>query len=138
VWFGAAVHPATWAREIGPLRELAVRLDAATQANLPWYRAERTRAWASVAALEGRVTEAVAGYREAIRRYVDLGLAFEAARAATAAIALVGADDPQIAGAADEAQALFERLGARPWLTLLFKARRAERPTPAATSVPVS
>jgi predicted ATPase len=136
IWLAEAAYPATWAREVAPLTDIATRLDALAEANSPLYRAERARAWAGVAALEGQLPEATARYREAIRRYGDLGLAYERARTTTTAVTLVGVTDPEIAAAADEARALFERLGARPWLALLADARTAAPST--RESVPVA
>jgi tetratricopeptide (TPR) repeat protein len=124
VWLGEAAHPATFAREAAPLRAIAEGLDQSSEGNLPWYRAERARAWAGVAALEGRASEAVTRYRDAIRRYRELGLTFEVARAATAAVTLLGDGDSESAAAADEARTVFDRLGARPWLDLLENALR--------------
>ena len=80
-------------------------------------------------------------YRDAMRMYGDLGLAFERARAAVEAVRLVGESDLEISAAAEDAQHLFDRLRATTYLTKLDEARRAAQarvtspPAPAATRV---
>jgi tetratricopeptide (TPR) repeat protein len=99
-------------------RQVAARIDAlpGSSADLKLFRAA---ARAGVAALEGRTQEAVATYRDVVRRALERGEGFEAATDATQLVVLVGAADPAVQAMADDARALFERVGARPWLALL-------------------
>ena len=85
--------------------------------------AARREAEAALAALEGRRPEALAGFGDAIRRWRELGLEFEAAVCALNLVAMLGASSPEARAAADEAAALFERLGAQPLLTRLAEAQ---------------
>jgi hypothetical protein len=81
---------------------------------------------AGIAALEGRRGEAIAGYREALRGWRQLGLAFDEAMAVLDMTVLLApteremADGPAIREAARETLA---RLGAQPFLARLEAAR---------------
>ena len=139
VYLAEASHAAAWARDVTTLRTIGERLDAFEQAYLPSYRVERERTWASVAALEGDVANATARYGVALKSYADLGLDFDGARAASDAVWLLGTGDPVIAAAAEEAQALFEQLGAKPYLARLQEAIGRPRETgPTTQAVPVT
>jgi class 3 adenylate cyclase/tetratricopeptide (TPR) repeat protein len=138
VYLAEASHAAAWARDVATLRTIGDRLDRLGQAHLLPYRVERERTMGSVAALEGNLAEATKTYRAALQMYADLGQRFDGARAAVDAVWLLGTTDPQIAAAATEAAALFERLGAKPYLAKLEEAKR--RPTKVArepAAVPV-
>jgi class 3 adenylate cyclase/tetratricopeptide (TPR) repeat protein len=102
----------------------AVRDALAHQERLPGRisAAARHEAGASLAALDGRRAEAVAGYAEAGRRWRELGLEFEAALCVLTFIKLVGASDPTARAAVDETRAFFERVGALPLLDRLSEA----------------
>jgi tetratricopeptide (TPR) repeat protein len=74
---------------------------------------------AGVLALEGRRDEAVAAYRDVARRYDELGAAFDGAVYRLDAAKMLGIDTPEGAAAAADARSVFERLDARPFLTIL-------------------
>jgi len=61
----------------------------------------------------------------------DRRVDFELARVAIDMLLLVGPDEPEAATAADEARAIFERLGAKPYLDQLDIALAAAAPLPA-------
>jgi len=82
-------------------------------------RQEIESAWA---AMEGRTGESLAGFGEAIRRWRELGLEFEAAVCALDLVMLLGSADGEGREAADEAAATFKRVGAKPLLHLLTEA----------------
>jgi class 3 adenylate cyclase/tetratricopeptide (TPR) repeat protein len=136
VWLVEAAHAAVWAGDLAALRPIVDRLDAYGEAHAPWFRAERARASAAVAAMEGGTSEATSRYREAISLFAELGVPFDRARAASEAVLLVGTADAEIAAAARDASALFERLGAGPELERLEEAMR--RTPQAAEPVAVS
>jgi hypothetical protein len=139
VYLAEASHAAAWARDLATLRTIGQRLDAFEQAYLPSYRVERVRTWAGVAALEGGAAEATARSREALAGYEDLGARFDRARAVSDAVWLLGTADPGIAAAAEEAEALFEKLGAKPYLAKLREAIRRPREAAQTTqAVPVT
>jgi class 3 adenylate cyclase/tetratricopeptide (TPR) repeat protein len=139
VWLTEAGHAAAVAGDAAPLRRIGERLDAYGEANLPWYRAQRASLSAALRALEGDAGQATQRYREALRRFADLGLWMDRAQTAAEAALLLGTSDPEIAPAADEAEVLFKQLGARPYLELLRRANRAtDEPQKARDAVTVT
>jgi hypothetical protein len=74
---------------------------------------------AAVAGLEGRWPEASAGFREAWRRYRDLGVFVGLAVSQLDAIAVGPPDDPMLEIAAAEARAILAREGAVAFLAQL-------------------
>jgi class 3 adenylate cyclase/tetratricopeptide (TPR) repeat protein len=89
---------------------------------------------AALAAMDGRRSEAMAGFLEAVRRWQDLGYEFEAAVCSLGLVVMLGASEPEARAAANDARAVFERLGAKPFAKLLADAVAA--PPPAATARP--
>ena len=92
----------------------------------PALSADRLVALAGIDALEGRGASAVAGYREAIRAYRQLGLAFDEAMAAVDMATLLPAGEraaPDVAAAVATARETLERLGSRPFLERLDRVR---------------
>jgi hypothetical protein len=87
--------------------------------------ADRHAILAGIAALDGRRPEAVGEYRDALRRYRELGLDFDVAMTGMDFVTLLP-DEPEARETADEARRLFERLGARPFLARLEAASSAE------------
>ncbi len=130
----SAGRAALWSGDLDRAREVAARFEA-----LPGSGAERQLLRASVhggvAALEGRRSETITVYREIVGRFMERGQAFEAATEATQLVMLVGADDPVVRTLADEARAVFERIGARPWLARLEAAIAGP---PVAPAVPIA
>ena len=74
---------------------------------------------AGLAALDGRTAEALAGYRDALRRWRDLGLPWDEALAGVDMAMLLDPADPDVAEAITSSRAVLERLGARPFLARL-------------------
>jgi class 3 adenylate cyclase/tetratricopeptide (TPR) repeat protein len=97
--------------------------------------AGRAAARAGVAELEGRVEDAIAGYRDAIARFRAIGFNVLAGRSALDLVRLVGGRHPAGAEAAAEARTIFERVGAKPYLELLETAEAGPgvAPRPMAT-----
>ena len=128
-----AIRAAAW---MGDAVSLADALRAAEQ--IPGRVPEVTRleGRAAMAALEGRRDQALAGFTDARRRWDELGFAFEAAVCSLSAMTLLGAADDGLRAAADSAGALFERVGARPFVALLAAARSRSAVTPAAVVAP--
>ena len=77
---------------------------------------------AALAALQGRRAEALAEFIDAIRRWRELGLEFEAAVCGLNLVTMLGPLDPEARAVAADAGATFERLGAHPLVKLLEKA----------------
>ncbi len=109
-WAGQA---ALWSRDVERARTVAERLDALPDAQSLLPSTQRTAARAGVAALEGRRDEAIAGYRDALRRYEAMKFDFLRALAALDFLTLLGPDEPAAVAAAAEAREVFERVEAR-------------------------
>jgi hypothetical protein len=88
---------------------------------------------AGLAALERRLDDASAGYREALSRYRSIGADFNVTRMALDFVILVGGDHPATREADAEARAIFERVRARPYLERL-DAAMAQHPGDAQTA----
>ncbi len=125
-YFAPLVYPlvirsALYAGDASGAAETLARMDASGYWG-PALSADRLVAAAGIDALEGRGASAVAGYREALRAYRQLGLAFDEATAAVDAAMLLPADErgiPDIVVAIAAARETLERLGSRPFLELL-------------------
>ena len=95
----------------------------------PALSADRLVATAGIDALEGRGASAVAAYREALRAYRQLGLAFDEATAAVDIATLLPVDErdaPDLVVAIAAARETLERLGSRPFLERLDRVRPKE------------
>ena len=117
-----ATRAAAWQREIPALTDLLRslqrqpgRVTAAT----------RREGEAALAALEGRRSEALAGFIDAARRWRELGYDFEAAMCGLNLVTMLGSSGPEAHAAAEEASTTFERLGAHPLQKLLADAMSA-------------
>jgi tetratricopeptide (TPR) repeat protein len=77
---------------------------------------------AGMAALEGRVDEAVAGFEVVLDTFRAMDLPFPLATTGLMMAALLDGSIPQVAAATDEARAIFEQLRARAWLDRLEEA----------------
>ncbi len=113
-----AMRAALWGGDVERAREAARRLEAIPQIGIG-IAADRIAARAGIAALEGRLDEAIAGYREALTRYRSLGAEFNVAQLALDFVLVVGGNHPATREAAAEARAIFERVKARPYLERL-------------------
>jgi class 3 adenylate cyclase/tetratricopeptide (TPR) repeat protein len=133
VYLGFAMRPALWGRDLARARQVADQLDA-NPSNELGIAAYRIAARAGIAALEGRVDDAITGFRDALSRLRSEHSDFEVARISLDLVLLVGADHPAAPAAADEARAIFERVRARPYLERLDAAMaRATTAAPGAT-----
>ena len=99
----------------------AADLDAleATGAHGPWNEARRVSIRAGLAALDGRTADALGLYADALRRFRDLGVAFDEALTATEMATLLDPTLPEVVAAADAARGILTRLRARPFLDRL-------------------
>jgi hypothetical protein len=118
IFLPSAGRAATWDRDLARAREAQERLDADLSTGTV-VAADRLAVGAGIAALEGRVDDAVAGYREAMAMHASAGADFSRARAGLDLVHLVGGSHPVGREAAAEARAIFERIQARPYLDLL-------------------
>jgi hypothetical protein len=121
IFLALAMRPALWGGDLARAREVARQLEADPRTGII-VTADRTAARAGIAALEGRTNDAVTGFRDALARYRDLAHDFDLACVSLDFVLLVGADHPATREAAAEARAIFERVGARPYLERLDSA----------------
>ena len=123
-----AARAAIWAGDIEAARRIRDALDDAALRGTAIDH-DRLAARAGVAALEGRTSEAVGLYRDALKGFKAQGLAFDTALVALdAAVVLAPADraTPDLAAAIEAARATFASLGARPFAGRLEEALAAE------------
>ena len=74
---------------------------------------------AGVAALEGRMSDATALYREALDRWRDLGLAWDEALTGLDVVTVLDTNDKWVRSVAESTRVILERLGATPLLARL-------------------
>ena len=138
-----ATRAALWSGRLDEARALATRLDASIVRGRA-VAVDRITLHAGVAALEGRRPDAIAGYREAIRGWQALGLAFDEALTGLDLAILLGPNEREIAEAPaiiESTRAILARLGAQPLLERLdaelateAETRRDARSAPVAGS----
>jgi class 3 adenylate cyclase/tetratricopeptide (TPR) repeat protein len=126
-----AVRAAIWSRDLERTRRVAaLRADVPSGA---FGKAEIAHAAAAVAALEGRTSEALAGFRNVRATLGRLEQHFDAAlRAVDAAVLLP--DEPEVRAWADEVRPILESLRARPYLAKLDEALASISARPSPTS----
>jgi class 3 adenylate cyclase/tetratricopeptide (TPR) repeat protein len=128
-----AVRAAVWEGDVAAVRSL-LEDPALTGFAGAALDSDRAAMRASLAALEGRWSEALASYRDALRAYRALGLAFDEAVAVVDMASLIPASEraiPEFDQAIFDARRTLERLQATPFLARLELA-------PAAASGPPS
>jgi tetratricopeptide (TPR) repeat protein len=96
--------------------------------------AERVIMRAGLAALEGRMAEAHAGYRGALEQWRELGLDWDEAMTGLEMATLLDRDQPDVAAAIIRSRDVFERLRARPFLERLVLPRGTASGAAAAAS----
>ena len=122
------IRSALWAGDAAGASRLLAAMDASGYRG-PVLAADGVVARAGIDALEGRGAAAVAGYREALRAYRQLGLAFEEAAAAVDMATLLAPEElgaPDVIAAVTAARVTLERLGARPFLERLNAAKETQ------------
>jgi len=127
LYLAFALRAAAWSGDVERTREIADLLDA-NRASDRFVKADRIAARAAIAALEGRIDEAVAGFRDALARHRAVGADYWTALRALDFVLLVGADHPATREAAAEARGILERVGARPYLAKLEQAMATDGP----------
>ncbi len=130
IYLGWAGRAAIWARDADRLAPIIEQL-AADADRSTMRRDDLAEFRAAQAGFDGRVDEALAGYRAAISARRELGVDFAAARMALDLLIVVGPGNDEARAGAEEARALFERLGASAYIDRLDEALRA---TPASES----
>ncbi len=119
-----AVRSSLWSGDVAVAETVVARFETLGFWG-PALELDRRAARAGLAALMGNGSEAVAGFREALRGYRGLGLAFDEAAAAVDMAILLRSPEraaPDVVAAIDAARETLVRLGARPFLARLDQA----------------
>jgi len=122
-----ACRTALWDRDVDAARKDLQALDA-TGVHGPAIEANRAGIRAGIAALEGRTSDALGMYRDALRAWRDLDVPVEGGLTAMDMALLLDPTDPEVAAAARSARELFTRLGARLLLDRLDAASALTEP----------
>ena len=123
---GLGLHAAIWSASLAQTRHIAARIVEQPLTGA-WGQAWRLHATAAVAALEGRIAEALAGFRDGRARLLRLEQAFEVATWVVDAAVLLPAE-PEVRAWAAEARPLLEELRAKPYLDKLDEALASAPP----------
>ena len=124
-----AAHAALWADDaVGAAAQLAA-IDAAGF-RAPAVEATRVTIRAGLAAIDKLEAEALALYRDALRRWRDLRLVVDEALCAVDMVTLLDPSDPEVRAAADAARTILVKLGARPFVERLDAAMERQPSTP--------
>ncbi len=132
-----AVRAALWQGDVDNARTLLRRFDE-TGADGPVVDARRATMKAGVAAAEGRSSEAVALYRDALERWRTVHGRWDEALTGVDMVTLMDPAQPEVAAVIAPTRAILEGLRAQPFLERLDTAiaRGAPRLTPGATRAP--
>ena len=129
-----AARTALWAGDAAAARDDLAALDG-SGVHGPAIEADRTTIRAGLAALEGRPADALAAYRDVIRAWRDLGLAWDEALTGIDMATLLDPAEPEVRAAAESAREILVRLGAAPFVARLDAALMA-RQTPERDPLP--
>jgi tetratricopeptide (TPR) repeat protein len=132
---GWTAKAALWSGDGDGAREDLGRLDAAGPHGAA-VDADRVTIRAGIAALEGRQSDALALYRQALAAWRSLGLAWDEASCAIDMATLLDPAEPDVQAAAEAGRSILERLEARPFLERLDAAMRRTPPIGAPTPAP--
>ena len=140
---GHLLRAGVWGGDAEAMRSAADRLQAMPQTGAYW-QAVRLIVAGQIAAVDGRVTEAVAGMRDGIARLRQLEQNFDAAQYVVDAVVLLP-NHPEVRAWAAELRPFLEELDAQPYIERMDRAvasaagpagrpadARAAAPTPAA------
>jgi class 3 adenylate cyclase/tetratricopeptide (TPR) repeat protein len=134
-----AARAALWMGDPAAASDDLAALDA-SGIHGPAIESDRLTIRAGIAALEGRPAEALPLYREALRAWRDLGLAWDEALCGIDMASLLDPADSEVRAAADSAREILARLGAKPFLERLDAAMErqpsASAPEPARSPDP--
>jgi hypothetical protein len=112
IFLGIAAHAALWDGDLESLQRIHRGMEEMGGRG-PLVAAQRRAMKAGIDALEGRRTDAVAGYRQAIRELDELGAVLDGLLTAIDMATALGPAEPEVRTQIDAARATAERLGAR-------------------------
>jgi hypothetical protein len=115
---GGRARAALWLGDVAGARADLATLDE-SGVHGSAIETERATIRAGIAALDGRSTDAMALYRDALREWRDLGLVWDEALCGLDMATLLDPADPEVRAAADAAREILVRLEAAPFLARL-------------------
>jgi class 3 adenylate cyclase/tetratricopeptide (TPR) repeat protein len=118
IYLDLGAHAALWDGDVESLRRIHRGVDGLGGRG-PLVAAQRRAMQAGIDALDGRRTEAVAGYRQAVRELDELGAVLDSVLTAIDMAAALGPAEPEVRTQIERARATVERIGARPLLDRL-------------------
>ncbi len=136
-YFYRAARIALWLGDLADAQHLLERLDQTGATGSPAVDARHVTMRAGIAALEGRTAEALALYRDALRRWRDVHGPWDEALTGLDMATLLNPAEPEVTAAIASSRAIFERLGAKPYLDKL-DAAASRGPAPASRTKPSS
>ena len=104
----------------------------------PLVAAQRRAMQAGIDGLEGRRTDALAGYRQAIGDFDELGAVLDGVYTAIDMAAALGPSEPEVQTQIDRARATLERLGAKALLDRLDAVSQQPAGSASDASAPVT
>ena len=113
-----AARSALWMGDVAGAADELAALDA-SGVHGPAVETDRKTIRAGIAALDGRPAEAITIYREALRAWRDLGLAWDEALCGLDMATLLDPSEPEVLAAAESAREILVRLGAKPFIARL-------------------
>ncbi len=114
----SAAHAAIWSRDLAAVRADSEAIDA-TGVHGGTVEVRRATIRAAVAALEGRASDALALYREAIRGWRELRLQWDEALTAIDMVTVLDPREPEVRQVAASSREILVRLGAAPFVARL-------------------
>jgi hypothetical protein len=129
-----AARAALWAGDAGAAREDLATLEA-TMIHGPFVDTARRAVQAGVAALEGRASDALPLFREAMLAWRDLRLAWDEALCGLDMAILLDPSEPDVLAAATSAREILVRLGAAPFIARLDAAMAGHQDVPLAATL---
>jgi class 3 adenylate cyclase len=132
-----AARAALWATDPTAAREALDGLDR-TMFRGQALALDKASIEAGIAAVEGRTAEALTLYRDALRGWRALNLAWDEALIVVDMATFLGPDEPEVRTAAEWARATLARLGARPYLERLESALAGTVPRPTVEDAPAA
>jgi class 3 adenylate cyclase len=126
-----------WAGDAGGARDAIDRL-AQTMFRGEALTVDKLAIEAGIAALERRSTEALALYRDVLRGWQALQLAWDEALTVIDMVAFLGPEEAEVRSAADGARTTLTRLGAKPYLERLEAALAGSVARPIAEPAPTA
>ncbi|HWO11436.1 MAG TPA: hypothetical protein VNN80_18205, partial [Polyangiaceae bacterium] len=117
-FFYRAFRAALWAGDLGEAKRLVAAQEQSGGYG-PVILARRATMRAGIAALEGRATEALSSYREAMKVWRSSHCVWDEAMTGIDMAQLLDPSDPEVAEAIASTRSILERLAAKPYLERL-------------------